>query len=108
MTDALMLADAPVTDPRTLIYDQVRRVLVARSSGQGAGEAMSGLLALVQPLKDKAYYERLGDVPAQTKKDPDGILWYTFEAVIELLSRKRLWTIPPRAVPEGEEFTEAL
>lgn len=101
-----MVMDARPADPESIIHGQLQSVLNARESGRGAGQAMSGLLVLVDTLKDDKWYEDLRERP--DSEDPDDRFWYVIAAVVRLLERHHLWTKKRREVEEGEEFREAL
>ena len=72
--------------PREILYAQIMRVLDSRADGHGAVEAMSGLMSIIDPLKDRAYHEELRYLA--NSDDSDRLLWQTLECVIRLLHRK--------------------
>src|SRR3972149_5911703 len=94
-----------VLGPREILYAQVMRVLDSRANGHGAVEAMSGLQTIIDPLKDRTYYEELRYLA--NSNDSDRLLWQTLECVIRLLYRRGLWPASHPIVP-GEEFLSGV
>ena len=97
-----------VRSPRSIVWNQLERVLEARSSGKEATEELSLLLALYDTIKDGEYAGDLGAIRRMKRPDKDAIFYGTLEAGIRLLDRNNLWLKPPRAVEKGEEWGEAI
>jgi len=91
--------------PREILYAQVMRVLDSRADGHGAVEAMSGLMSIIDPLKDRTYHDELRYLA--TSNDSDRLIWQTLECVIRLLHRKGLWPSSHPIIP-GEEFLSGV
>lgn len=104
----------PVPDPRGMIYAQLRMCLDARRSGNDGTEELSGLMVLIDTLKDDEWREdvhRLTQVASQpvSASIQDHIqFWGTMEAVVRLLKRMKLWVQPGRFIEKGMEFDEAF
>jgi len=93
----------PRLAPIEIIYQQVNRCLEERATGQGATEAIAGLMALVEPIKDESFRD---DMRAFRDEDSgDRVIWGTIEAIIRLLHRSNLWPTS-RHIEEGKEFLQ--
>ena len=106
MTIGEMVTGELPDSPPAIIYHQVRRVLSNLDEGKDFGEPMSGLMALMEPLKDNEYYEDLRQTNPKDKAQ--NTFWITFTAIIKLLARKHLWIEPPRSVEIGDEFAQGF
>lgn len=89
--------------PIDLLYRQIERVLYERAMGQGATEAIAGLMDMIDPLKDDIYYSDVRNTPKNY--DVDAVVHYTVQAVIRLLERRKLWSMK-MFVRSGEEFIQ--
>jgi hypothetical protein len=89
--------------PIDLVYRQVERVLYERAMGQGATEAIAGLMDMIDPLKDDLYYSDVRNTPKDYNADE--VVHYTLQVVIRLLERKKLWSMK-MVVRYGEEFIQ--
>lgn len=97
--------DSRQVTPIDIVYNQIERVLRERADGQGASEAMAGLMDMVSPLKDREWYEDMRTTPDNL--DADQVTHWTFDAVIRLLERKKLWTMR-MVVRYGEEMIQGI
>jgi hypothetical protein len=102
-----MLVEAPISDPRVLIYEQLVLVMNSRSEGKGSVQSLSGLMAMIEPVKDESWFADLKACPSP-EEDEDAAFWFLVRAVVRQLSRANLWAKVARAVVQGEEFKEAL
>ena len=91
--------------PIDLLYRQVDRVMTERANGQGATEAIAGLMDMIDPLKDEMFHKDMRNTPKDY--DPDTLVHYVLQATIRLLERKRLWSMRT-LVRAGEEFIQGV
>ena len=104
----MLMDTSPPNSPLDIIYRQVDRVLVCRIAGRGASEAMDGLMACIEPWKEK---DKLWD--AEMKAIRDGLVqgdafWEAVKATIRFLSRLNLWAATPRHVEAGKEMMQSV
>ena len=102
---SLLVREARQLTPIDLLYEQVCLVVRERASGQGATEAIAGLLVMVEPMKDDAFYLELQAIPVDL--EADATVWATLIAVFHLLDRLKLWTMR-MVVRQGEEFIQGM
>lgn len=101
----IMLSDESTSDsPRALIYRQLDRLFVARIMGQGGGEALEALRAMLNDLKDKEWYVDMKRI----REENGDVFWSIVAAVIGLLNRNNIGLRTPRRVEPGKEFLEAV
>lgn len=92
--------------PMSLIYKQIDRVLLSRMTGQGAHQAISGLVSLVEPWKDDIWEKDMDSLVAEDIES--AVVWDIVQAVIRLLSRKSLWIPDRQETAYGDEFLGSL
>src|SRR3972149_5275777 len=91
--------------PIDLLYSQIELAMHERASGQGATEAIQGLLSMIDPIKDDTFKSDIATINAIEPKEIQVIFWKTITAIFRLLDRKKLWTFR-LVVRAGEEFIQ--
>lgn len=91
--------------PIDLLYAQIELAMHERASGQGATEAIHGLLSMLDPIKDEDFEKDMASINAIEPKVVQVIFWKTVTAMFRLLDRKKLWTFR-LVVRAGEEFIQ--
>jgi hypothetical protein len=85
--------------------DQIAFVMRERAEGHGASEALSGLMDMIEPIKDRSWWDDVRATPSDY--DADQVVHYTLEAIFRLLHRCGLWNMKTTFIA-GREFVGAV
>lgn len=97
------MPEATTIGPAEVLYNHIDRLLVLRTEGKGATEAMEGLYGLLAPFragdetfdkKCKELWARVGAAQKAGVKEEQlkqSAFWEWFDEAIALLARRGLW-----------------